>query len=343
MLDDLKLIHQRDAHDALGVAAKEWQQLQTEYQLGAIDMSAIQNIVWAGMGGSALAALLSQTWPGYDIPFEICRGYDIPRYTGPGTLFVASSYSGNTEETLSALDAAQERGARIVVAAAGGRLGEIAASRNYPWLRLPDVGQPRFAVFASYKALLTLLERAGQMPSATLQTLASASRFLETAAGTWAVDVPTRNNLAKQIALECMGKSAVIYAGPLMYPAAYKWKISFNESAKNVAWCNQYPEFNHNEFMGWTSHPVDKPYAVIDLRSSFEHPQIQKRFEVSERLLSGRRPAPIVVEAAGGDVLQQLLWTVTLGDFVSLYLAVLNGVDPTPVKLIEDLKRALAE
>ena len=122
----------------------------------------------------------------------------------------------------------------------------------------------------------------------------------------------------------------VVYAGPKLSPAAYKWKISFNENAKNVAWSGAYPEFNHNEFLGWTSHPVDKPYAVVDLRSSLEHERVQKRFEISERLLSGRRPAPEIVEAQGETILEQLLWTVVFGDFVSLYSSAIKWLESEP-------------
>jgi glucose/mannose-6-phosphate isomerase len=140
-----------------------------------------------------------------------------------------------------------------------------------------------------------------------------------------------------------MGKSVVMYSGPKLFPAANKWKICFNENAKNVAWCNQFPEFNHNEFMGWTSHPTDKPYGVVELRSNLEHPRVQKRFVVTERLLSGKRPAPNVVDVQGETLIQQLLWASTLGDFVSLYVALLNGLNPTPVDLIEAFKAALDE
>ena len=140
-----------------------------------------------------------------------------------------------------------------------------------------------------------------------------------------------------------MCKSLVVYARRKLFPAAYKWKISFNENAKNIAWCNQLPEFNHNELLGWTSHPVDKAYAVIDLRSNLEHPRVQKRFKVYERLLSGMRPRTHVVEAQGETILEQLLWAVAFGDFVSLYLALLNGLNPTPVDLIEKFKKALTE
>jgi len=114
-----------------------------------------------------------------------------------------------------------------------------------------------------------------------------------------------------------------------------------NENAKNVAWCNQLPEFNHNEFIGWSSHPIDKPYAVVELRSMLEHPRVQKRFEVTNRLLSGKRPAAEVVTVKGDTLIQQLLWAACLGDFVSLYVAFLNGLNPTPVDLVETFKAAL--
>ena len=150
-----------------------------------------------------------------------------------------------------------------------------------------------------------------------------------------------KNNYAKQLALSAVGKTGVFYGGDKTASIAYKWKISWNENAKNTAFYNQYPEFNHNEFMGWTSHPVEKPFAIFDLISSFEHPQVIKRFKVSDKLLSGRRPKAKVIELQGDTVLKQLLWAAILADFTSIYLAILNNVDPTPVKLIEKLKQEL--
>jgi glucose/mannose-6-phosphate isomerase len=155
--------------------------------------------------------------------------------------------------------------------------------------------------------------------------------------------VPAAQNPTKQLALELMGKSVVVYAGPKLHPAAMKFKIGTNENAKQVAWWNQLPEFNHNEFIGWSKQPVDKPYAVVDLRSNLEHPRIQKRFEVTARLLSGMRPEPHVVQAEGQTVLEQLLWAVVFGDFTTLYLAILNGINPAPVDLVESFKKALDE
>jgi glucose/mannose-6-phosphate isomerase len=343
MLDDLKLIHERDVADTLGIAERQWQQLDYEFETsqGSVD---VNNIVYAGMGGSALAALLSENWPGYNVPFQVVRGYDIPVYVSERTYFIACSYSGNTEETISAIEQAAKKGAKIAVIAGGGKLAELAKQNGYPLAVLPKAEQPRYAVLYNLKALLDLLEKAGLLQAQTVATeLKQAADFLKSAVEAWVATVPTDKNQAKQIALETIGKSAVVYAGPKLAPAAYKWKISFNENAKQVAWTNQYPEFNHNEFMGWTKQPVQKPYAVIDLRSDLEHPRVQKRFEVTERLLSGMRPAPIVVQAEGKSLFEQLLWTIALGDFVTIYTALLNGLNPAPVDLIEKFKKALDE
>ncbi len=345
MLDDLKYIHQRDAQDALGIAEKQYQQLTHEFAVDSLQSlvdSQIENVVYAGMGGSALAALLSQSWPGYKLPFEICRNYHIPKYVGPKTLFIAASYSGNTEEEVAALAAAEAAAARVVVMASGGGLAEIAQAKGHPYLEIPKVAQPRFAVFYMLKGLISILETAGLVGEAeATQAIHAAADFLKSSVAAWLPTVPTAENPAKKLATELAGKSVVVYAGPLLAPAAYKWKISFNENAKNVAWWNQLPEFNHNEMIGWSSHPVQKPYGVVELRSRLEDPRVQKRFEVTERLLSGLRPSPHVVEIQGGTLLEQLLWAVNFGDFVSIYLALLNGLNPTPVELVEKFKQEL--
>src|SRR5690606_29424796 len=193
----------------------------------------IENIVFAGMGGSALAASLSTTWPGYDVPFEICRGYTPPAYISDSTLFIASSYSGNTEETLSALLAAEQLTQQIAVITSGGKLAEIAREKGYALVELPAGLQPRFATLYSYKALMTLLDACGVTQKSAAELAAQADFLRDVSAG-WRPDIASKDNLAKQIALDSVGRSMVIYSGGLLFPAAYKWKISFNENAKNV-------------------------------------------------------------------------------------------------------------
>jgi glucose/mannose-6-phosphate isomerase len=190
-------------------------------------------------------------------------------------------------------------------------------------------------------AFVQLLEPLGLVPAGSSDELAAVGDWLKDQTSSWRAEIPTDSNPAKKLALELIGKSVVVYSGPKLFPAANKFKICLNENAKNVAWVNQYPEFNHNEFIGWSSHPTDKPYAVVEIRSNLEHERIQKRFEVSERLLSGQRPAPEVITPQGDSLIQQLLWTANFCDFVSLYVALLNGLNPTPVDLVERLKKEL--
>lgn len=342
MLDDLKYIHERDAQDALGIAEKQASQLTQQFTFtGNQTFEAVDNVVYAGMGGSALAALLVHTWPKLRVPFEVVRDYDLPDYVNEKTLVIAASYSGNTEETLSALEQAEAKSAQIAIIAGGGALQEVATAKGYLLGELPKVVQPRYAVLSNYKLLLDILHKTGVLADDFSNELTQAAGFLSGAIQSWLPTVKTTENPAKQLALEVLGKSVVIYGGPKLFPAAYKWKISFNENAKQIAWAGQYPEFNHNEFIGWSKQPVDKPYVVIDLRSTLEHPQVQKRFSVSERLLSGMRPTPEIVTAHGSTILEQLLWTIALGDFVSLYTGIANGLNPAPVELVEKFKKEL--
>lgn len=343
MLDDLKMIHQRDAQDALGVAAKQWQQLTHDYTVELPDFGEIHNVVLAGMGGSALPGVFLGVWPGLKVPFEIVRNYDLPEYVDEHTLFISCSYSGNTEETLAALTAAEARQAKIVVVTAGGKLAGHAEDKKYPLYKIPGGIQPRMCSFYFLAAFVQMLEPLGLVDDGAHESLADTAQWLEEQTASWKPEVPTKSNPAKQLALELIGKSVVVYSGPKLFPAANKFKISLNENAKNVAWVNQYPELNHNEFIGWSSHPTQKPYAVVEIRSNLEHERTQKRFTVSERLLSGLRPAPEVIEPRGETVLQQLLWASMFGDFVSIYVALLNGVNPTPVDLVEKFKKLLNE
>jgi glucose/mannose-6-phosphate isomerase len=255
VLDDLKLITLRDGSDALGVTAKQFTQLKQSFNLGG-DSEKPVNVVVAGMGGSALAAQLAESWPGMELPYEIVRSYDVPRYVNTQTLFIASSYSGNTEETLSALAQAQKAGASIAIVTSGGKLTEIANQKKYQICELPSGLQPRMAVLYNFKALLSIFAHHQIVKAETLVEIEQLADKHSELTAAWAADIPTNNNLAKQLAERLLGKTPIIYAGPKMYPLAYKWKINFNENAKNTAWCNFYSEYDHNEFIGWTSHPV---------------------------------------------------------------------------------------
>lgn len=340
ILDKPQVIAQRDPQDALGIATNQCDYFSTTFSAAFSPQTPVENIVWAGMGGSALPMVVVQSWPRLRVPFEVVRNYTIPPYVNKNTLFVASSYSGNTEETLEALSQAEQANAQIVVVAAGGKLAEIAEQKDYPLFSVPGGIQPRMATFYFVSAFLAIIKPL-EVTVADVNEMDSVGSWLKNELASFTADVPTTDNLAKQLAIKLVGKTTITYAGPLLYPVANKLKICMNENAKNLAWTNQYPEFNHNEFIGWSSHPADKPFAVVEFRSNLEHERVQKRFEVSERLLSGLRPSPIVIEPKGETLLQQLAYGFALSDFVSIYVGILNGVNPTPVELVEKLKKEL--
>ena len=341
-LDDLNVIAQRDPKDALSVAAAQPAQASWAAEVQNVQENReITSVVVAGMGGSALAAGVVKSWLKLPVPFEVVRQYNLPSYIDENTLVIASSYSGNTEETLSCLDEAEAKGAQVAIISAGGQLIDIAQEQQYPSVQLPGNYQPRMAVSLNLRALVKLLEQHG-LVEGKFDEIAGVADWLSDVSAQWLADVPTEHNYAKQLAQQAAGKTVIIYSGARMSPIGYKWKIGFNENAKNLAFCNELPEFNHNEFIGWTSHPVEKPFIVFDLISGFEHPQVLQRFAVSDRLLSGMRPKSIPVELQGESVIAQMLWGALLADFVSIYLAILNGVDPTQVDLIEKLKLELS-
>lgn len=345
MLDDNNVLSQRDPSGALDIALKQYEQTQFNPEVlnPEHDQRPIANVVITGMGGSTLAALLLKTLKRGEttVPIEVVRGYSLPAYVNEQTLVIASSYSGNTEETLSGLAEAARLGAQVGILASGGKLVDAANKDNIAHILLPTGFQPRMVTINGLIALLTILNHFGVPGMDTVDEIRNAGDFLKEASSSWGKDVTVDKNYAKQLALQAVGKTPVFYGGEWTAPLAYKWKISWNENAKNVAFWNEYPEFNHNEFMGWTSHPIEKPFVIFDLISPLEHPQILKRFEVSDRLLSGKRPKANVIALPGDSLAVQLIWGCILADFVSIYVAILNGVDPTPVGLIEKLKSEL--
>lgn len=345
MLDDFNLLRQRDPDGALMVASEQPDQAKSVpiVQNGENDGRPIYNVVIAGMGGSALAALMLKTWLKSDFPepLEIVRGYDLPKYVDSDTLVIISSYSGNTEEALSCLQQAKSKSAQIGAVASGGQLIETAKAEEIAHVVLPSGMQPRYGVISNLCALLAVLANFKVIGHDKLGEVLAAANWLSDETTKWTPDVPTEENYAKTLALEAVGKTAIFYGGELTAPVAYKWKISWNENAKNVSFWNEYPEFNHNEFLGWTSHPIEKPFAVFDIISPLEDPKIIKRFDITDRLLSGMRPKSTVIKLEGDTLIKQMLWGSILADFVSIYLAILNNVDPTQVDLIEKLKQEL--
>lgn len=343
MLDEGNFIYSIDRGNALGLVAGQAAQLKQKFTFQfPSPMPSFQNVVLAGMGGSAMAAELVRHWLSdkLNVPFVIVRGYELPTYVSHKSLVFISSYSGNTEETLSCYQQAVAEGIKPVVISAGGKLAELAKADGVPMLEIPQGIPQRLATLAMAKALVTALEQT-DIVHGVLRELEDASDWLQQHTASWVQTVPARENLAKQFAEKLVGNSVVIYGGPTLAAIAQRWKISFNENAKNVAFYAELPEMNHNEFQGWLN-PRTKPIKVIELQSSLDSDRIAKRWEVGNRLLSGNMPSPIEVMAEGETKLQQMLWAATLGDFVGVYLGILNKVDPASVDLIEKLKKEMS-
>jgi len=345
MLDDMNVLKQRDPHGALEVAAHQFEQaaFNVPVLLPEHDGRAVSRVVIMGMGGSALSADLIKSWLKSDlpVPLEVVRSYTLPGYVNYNTLVIISSYSGNTEEALACFDDARNRFAQVATLSSGGKLKQRAESGDVSHVVVPGGIQPRMSMIYQLRGMTALLAHFGVIGFNFYDDIKETSEWLAQQTRQWTPDVTTDKNLAKQLALMAVGKTPVFYSGDAMAPVAYKWKISWNETAKNVAFCNQYPEVNHNEFIGWTSHPVEKPFAIFDLVSRFEHPRVLERFTLSDRLLSGKRPKSNIVDLKGDTPLAQMLYGCILADFASIYTAALNKVDPVPVDLIERLKQEL--
>ncbi len=344
MLDHADVISRYDQHDILGVIADQPNQLRQSYSTAGLGkFKKPTAIVVAGMGGSAIAAEFIKNWLGdrLPVPLVIVRGYELPAFVDKTTLVVASSYSGNTEETVSCLKDAEKRGAMIIELTTGGHLDVEAKAHHLIELTVPAGLQPRLAVLYGVKALATVIESLGLL-TGIKQELEAAADWVESQLGPWTPTTPTEENSAKQLAKAFKDHPVVIYGGPVLAMPAMKWKIDINENAKSLAFYNYLPEFNHNEFLGW-GHTGHSDLVVVELQSNLDNTQVKKRFSATNRLLSGDMPDPIVVTAQGKTKLEQMLWTILLGDYASAYLAFLNQVDPTPVPLIEKLKHELAD
>lgn len=346
---ELSKIQQLDNHDIFGMIGSQPDQLRRNFadsmrdDITDEDGVGIANIVLAGMGGSALAANIIKNWlyNNLTVPFEIVRGYNMPDYIGPDTLVVISSYSGNTEETLSCYQQAVGASARVVIMTAGGKLMELARTHSHLVLELPDNYQPRLAVFAGLKALACLFEDMKLVATTDLRgQLINVADYLDNVKFAMSPDNQSNDNRAMQIAEQVASRVVVVYAASMLGSAAYKWKINLNENSKQLAFYNTYPELNHNEFQGWMF-PEQKDVVSIQLESSLEADQMQKRMKATEEILKAHGFAPIKVQAQGSTHIEQLLSTILLGDYISAYVGILNGINPTPVQLVEQLKKDL--
>ena len=299
-------------------------------------------LVVAGMGGSAIGGTLARAALGdrASRPIMIARGYGLPPWTTPDTAVLCASYSGNTEETLAVYDAAGALGARRIVATTGGKLAEAARAEDVPVIPLPGGFQPRAAVAYSMVVALEVawLCGAGERLHAEIDVAAA---HLEQIVEMWGPDAPD-DSLAKQLARGLHGTIPQVAGSELTSPIAYRWKTQINENAKMPCFSHELPELDHNEICGWQGARQLGRFSAVFLDDSDLHPRIRQRIELTRGLIEADAAGTYRVESVGQNRTERLMSLVVLGDLVSIYLAVLREVDPSPVPTIERLKSALA-
>ncbi|MCK4384633.1 MAG: bifunctional phosphoglucose/phosphomannose isomerase [candidate division Zixibacteria bacterium] len=306
----------------------------------------IKKIVVAGLGGSAIGGDLVRSYLAekLNVPFFISRNYNLPNFVDESTLVFISSYSGNTEETLSAYDDAQKRKAKMIAISSGGKVKEKALQDKITWVNIPKGFQPRAALGYSFVPILVMLERLGFVQGEKDQ-IKGTKDFLSSNRSKYEMELGVEKNFAKKNASELHKKLPLIYAATDHFDAvSTRWKGQICENAKMLAFSNVFPEFNHNELVGWKilSEYRDDLIVVI-LKDREDHPRIKTRMEIVKGIIEKEGVRVIEAESCGETLLSRIFSLIQLGDFISFYLAILNGEDPTPVKVIDFLKNELAK
>jgi glucose/mannose-6-phosphate isomerase len=295
------------------------------------------------MGGSAVAGdVLRQTFRDrLPVPVDVNRTPLLPEYAGPHTLVIASSFSGETSETLSSVREAVRRGCRMLAITSGGTLAALCDEHAIARASVPTGFQPRAALGHLTFAMLGALEAAGLVPSIATDVEETLSSIRGLTAG-MTPEVPMAENPAKELAAWLDDRVAVVWgADGIGAVAAMRWKTQLNENGKVPAWHAAMSELDHNEVVGWVK-PFGSMHAVIALRSDHEHREIAARFPLSLDIARDAGADVREVAVPGRGPLATLLSLVTIGDFTSCYVGVRHGADPTPVEVIQGLKAALA-
>jgi glucose/mannose-6-phosphate isomerase len=311
-------------------------------QLPQLDPSKFDNIIVCGMGGSAIGADLVRSYLGYKlkIPMMICRHYRIPFFASSRSLVIGSSYSGNTEETLSAIADAERIGAKIICITTGGKLTNIALEKSWPCVKIPSGMMPRAALAYSFVPLLSLLSRLGFAKDCD-RDLDNAIAAAKSRIVTYGIDAAS--NRAAELAQRIYGRMPIVYAGQDHFDAvAVRFKGQICENSKQLAFFNFYPEFNHNELVGWEiCDPFKEKLVVITLKDKDDHKRVTARMGIVNGWLGKKGVTTIELESDGDNLLSRMISLIQLGDFASFYLAMLNGADPSPVRVIDHLKSEL--
>lgn len=332
-----RLINRYDPEGMLGVLTRFPAQVQTALGLRLRIQRRPRSIVVAGMGGSALGGQLVTDLVRDElaVPAIVHRDYGVPKFVDSTSLVVAASYSGNTEETLSAFEESVKRGAEVVAISSGGKLKDLAERYGAAYLALPPGTPPRLAWAYLSLPLIDLLAEAGlcRLPTEGLPELMH-ELCRDYQPGRQNAPIELANALRGYIPVYCSSASTSILG--------YKWKINTNENAKQQAFASVFPELNHNEMVGWR-YPEEslRKFALVFLRTDYEGPSITGRIEITKDLVNGGPEKILEFVAPGRTKIEQLFASIYAGDFMSYYLALLNHENPGSVAAVEQLKTRL--
>ena len=349
VLDNQETVKKVDSSNMLGDLAKTpdycRDAIKRAKQVDVPKKVTPRNIVIVGMGGSAIGGEILHDWlrDTLPIPVEVCRDYVLPAYVNKDTLVLANSYSGNTEETLTAFLSAIKRKCTVLAVTSGGQLEAFCKKLHVPHVMIPAGLQPRVAVPYLFFPLPVLLEKLGILSNIE-DELEEAIAVLEKGAKANAPTVPAGDNRAKQLAADLLGTIPVVYGFRQYTSIAHRLKAQFNENSKVHSRSNVFPELNHNETVGYDApEAISKQHSVILIRDTQEPSEIRNRIETTTDLVFGRANKVMEIMAQGKGKLAKMFSVLCTGDYASVYLAILQNKDPTPVKIIDRVKGELAK
>jgi len=307
----------------------------------------IDNVVVAGMGGSAISGdiMLSLFRDKLDVPLVVNREYDLPKWVNKDTLVICISYSGNTDETLSSFKIASQKKCKILCISTGGKLQDLAEKRGIPFIKIPAGIQPRAATAYLLFPSIIFLKKIGLLKTAIETDIEETITVTTDFVTLNKKEVPEENNLAKQLAKKIFNTIPQIYGWGVYTPIAIRWRHQLNENSKIIARSDIVPECNHNDIVGWSGNPdISKQFSCILFRDKDEETiDMTTRLNFMRDLFHNNAGNVIEVSPKGKSQLAKMMYLMCLGDFTSCYLAVLRGINPSPVDIITELKKRLAE
>ncbi len=346
MLDNLQAISKIDKTNQLEKLDKIPYQIKESLEIVESNkfekLFKINNIIFNGMGGSAISGDIIQVLLSnrLNIPIFVNRNGELPKWANKNTLVISQSYSGNTEETLSAFKHAYQKKCKNISISSGGKLEEYCLNRGTKHVKIPSGYLPRSAIAYFLFISLKILEKIGLTTNIFKINTEEIIETIEYLINNNNKNVLKENNLSKQIAQTIYGTIPQIYGWDIYSPIAKRWSTQFNENSKIISKFDIVSESNHNDIVGWSqNNEISKKFSCILFRDrDLESIYMSARLDFMKILYNDVAANLIEIEAKGKNLISKMLYTLHLGDFTSCYLAILRNIDPAPVPIIDELK-----